>query len=204
VVEVEVSEEGQPDYEIKWPASWDFIEWNNELDDLISESDIMVYGSLAQRSPDSKRTIQRLLGRHNGTNIFDINLRPPFNDRRLITQSLERADILKLNEDELRWLEPDKAEEEALKTILKKYDLEAIILTKGAEGATLFRNNSTVSVASENVKVKDTVGAGDAFLAGAIYGIIHNKSPEEILKFANQLGGFVASNEGATPKLNVS
>lgn len=194
-------------YEIVEPVAWDFIETNNKLLDEIAKSDYLVYGTLAQRNPISRETIEELRS-FGKINIYDVNLRPPFNDIDVIEKSLTSADIVKMNNDELKqlasWFNLRQDFESSILDLVNKFNCSTVCVTKGNNGSAIFRENKFTQQESFKVEVKDTIGAGDSFLAALIHGIIKEQSNEEILKFSNAVGAYVASKEGAIPELDIN
>ena len=193
-------------YEIVEPVAWDFIEPNNILLEEIAESDYLVFGTLAQRNVISRKTIEQLRS-FGKINIYDVNLRPPFNDINVIEKSLKSADIVKMNEDELKqlvaWFNLRENFESGITDLANKFNCSTVCITKGNKGSAIFRNNKLTQQEGFNVKVKDTIGAGDSFLAALIHGIINEQTNEDILKFSNAVGAYVASKKGAIPELDI-
>ena len=205
LVDVNLEQNGIPVYDIKYPAAWDEIAWREEIQNQINNSDAVVFGTLAQRHKTSRESICRYLENTSAKKVLDINIRTPFDSPEVIRESLEMADILKLNEEELSRIGSGTISfEETLVKLQDRYRLECILLTLGARGAVMLRNGMFTRAEGINIKVADTIGAGDAFLAGAVSGILTGKADAEILAFANRLGAFVASRHGATPELKES
>ena len=202
-VSVDLDESGDPAYEIIEPAAWDFIEPADSLREVAEQGWGLVFGSLAQRNPQSRATIRKLW-ELDIRKIMDMNLRAPFVDRQVIEESLEIADFVKMNEEELRQLqdwyglshEPSKAVEQ----LAKKFYSSAICITRGANGARMFNNGNWYEHMGFPVDTKDVVGAGDAFLAALLRGLYLDMNENNILAFANAAGALVASRFGATPE----
>jgi len=205
-VGVSVYEKGIPDYNIFENVAWDYLEYNDSLDELAKQCDAVCFGSLAQRSAVSKNTIQKFLKntRPDGLKIFDMNLRQDFYDEETIDKSLVFCNVLKLNEEELNVLSQIYGygsrvyEYEILKKIKQKFDLRFVALTKGADGSLMMSDRESVFLTPENVKVVDTVGAGDAFTAGMAHGILHGFTLAKTNTFANKLASIICSTNGAT------
>jgi fructokinase len=121
---------------------------------------------------------------------------------------MEHADMLKLNLSELHlisgWFDDLNSDEEMVKLLQKKFNLKTIIVTKGGDGAMLFMNGAFYYHPGYNVKVVDTIGSGDSFLAAMISKLMDGTSPAETLDFASALGAFVASRTGACPGYEIS
>lgn len=193
-------------YEICEPVAWDFIEHSAELDKTANNSDFIVYGSLASRNKTSFETLLSIL-ENKGFKLMDVNLRPPYDKREIIEKLLHKTNVAKLNDEELDVIaawhsKSDVCETDKIKWLAYFYQLEMVCITKGRKGAVLLQNNKIYEHPGFRIKTEDTVGAGDAFLAGLIASIAENKSPEKSLAFACATGAFVASKKGATPEYN--
>ncbi len=207
LAEVEIDEEGIPTYTIHENTAWDFIQITDEIKQHVQESDYLMFGSLPFRNSTGD-TIKELLKDYEGKVIVDVNFRKPFYSEELIDEILHLADIVKFNRIEfgefLGWKNLDKDHEEALSWLAEEYNIETILLSRGEKGAYILHNGEIGKKGRYYVKVKDTVGAGDAFLAGAIYSIIKGKDAYDTACFANAIGAFVTSRNGATPNLDMS
>ena len=205
LAEVEIDREGIPSFEIHENTAWDFISVSDKLKEVVSDSDFLVFGSLIFRS-SSSRTIRKLLKNYKGKCVIDVNFRKPFYNEEIVNEVLDYADILKLNIEELnvisKWKDNERNEEDSLKWLSEEFDIETVLLSRGEKGAYIYSNGDLKKKGRYYVKVRDTVGAGDAFLAGAIYSLIKGESTHDIVCFANAIGAFVASRNGATPILD--
>lgn len=189
-------------YEIVKPAAWDYIQWTEDMGKALKNADALIFGTLAARSMESKATLDKLLETP-VLKIVDINLRAPFYSADLIEHLLTKANILKINEDELTLLAdfydlPSKMEA-ALEKLNELFDFDLICITLGSKGAALYQDGEIISHPGYPVTVKDTVGAGDAFLAGFVSRYLTNETPEKTLDFASALGALVATYSGGTP-----
>lgn len=193
-------------YDIVKPVAWDFISRNETLQQLVSESEYFVFGSLAARSDISKNTLFQLLEFAN-RKILDINLRPPHFTRKIVEELISKSDFLKINLAELElissWYFNYKNNSDKAKAIMEKLGISNMVVTLGAEGAVLFLDGKEYDHGGFKVKVKDTIGSGDAFLAGFISKWIENASPEKTLQYASTLGAFVAGKTGGCPEYSV-
>lgn len=190
-------------YEIVKPAAWDNIQWNEATALEVKRADAFVFGSLAAREPSSRETLFKLLS-IDTLKILDINLRQPYYSPELLEKLLLKSDILKINEEELTILAnyynlPDKMSQ-ALGKLTELFDIKMICVTLGAKGALLFTDDEIISHPGYPITVVDTVGSGDAFLAGFICKYLDKQSPEHILDYACALGALVATLSGGTPK----
>jgi fructokinase len=209
-VDVKLDETGQPDYIINKKVAWDYLTLNNDLEKLALKADAVCFGTLAQRSSKSKDTISKFLKLtgNDTMKIFDINLRQNFYSGKMIRQSLEDANILKLNSHELEILKDmlghsnDISEINLCKEIINDYDLELLCLTKGDRGSLILNRSDHFIHRGCKVEVADTVGAGDAFTAAMIVQYLKGKTLKEISNAANKLGSWVSSQRGATPAIS--
>ncbi len=205
-VVVQLDENHQATYTIKQPVAWDDIKLTEENTTAVKEADALVYCSLTCREEKSKKTILELL-ENAKTKIFDINLRAPFYSKSLIGELLAKADILKINEDEIVWVKESfgltgNTDEQLLKQLSSQFDIEIICLTLGDKGACVLKEGKLFKHAGYKVQVADTVGAGDAFLATFIACYLQGYPMETILDNACKVGAFVASQPGANPEYN--
>jgi fructokinase len=201
-VAVELDEERNPQYQIEEPVAWDYIQAADFLHERLKNAWGLIFGSLAQRNRITRDTIKELYAAQ-CRKIFDINLRPPFVDRSTIESSLNAADILKMNEDELHqlaaWFDLPGSMENAVRNLSQKFSCPIIAVTRGEYGAVLLYRNEWLNHSGYKIDVADTVGAGDAFTAALLVGIKSLKSAQDILAFANAAGAYVASKKGAIP-----
>ena len=201
-VSVSVVADGIPSYDIEQPAAWDAIELAEGVFERAEAARAIVFGSLAQRSPGSRETIRRLW-QADALQVFDVNLRPPFEDREVVRDSLAAADIVKLNEAELGrlagWFGCPADARRAAEALAERFGCATVCVTRGAEGAALLREGRWTEHAGFAVEVRDTVGSGDAFLAALLAGLLSGDDDGAVLGAANLLGAFVASRDGAVP-----
>ena len=193
-------------YDIVSPSAWDFISCDEQLIDLVKQSDYFIYGSLASRSTMSKKTLFQLL-ENASVKILDLNLRKPHYDKQILEELIQTATILKLNESELElitgWFSNYSGIEERVKIIAERFGIEHIVVTLGGDGVYMWMNNQSWWHKGYKVKVEDTIGSGDAFLAGLIHQIIKKAAPNDMLDFACKIGAFVATQKGACPQINL-
>lgn len=194
------------EYDIVQPVAWDFIDITEQLTETVSRASYFVCGSLAARSQHSRSTLYRLLDAAH-TKVIDINLRPPHVEKDILEHLLKQADILKLNDHELAliagWYISETKFEKQVAFLSDQFSIPTIIITKGANGAALYYKNTFYYHNGYKVIVADTIGSGDAFLAGFLSRHIENNQPEASLDFACKLGAFVASQKGACPPYDV-
>lgn len=194
------------EYDIVQPVAWDFIDATEELLRKVSQASYFICGSLAARSEHSRTTLYRLLEVAQ-TKVIDINLRPPHFEKSTLEYLFQQADILKLNDHELSlvagWYTNETNFEEQVTFLSNQFSIPTIIITKGANGAALYYNDIFYYHDGYKVTIADTIGSGDAFLAGFLSRIIQQQTPEASLEFACKLGAFVASQKGACPPYEV-
>jgi fructokinase len=207
-----VDGKGQASFVIAQPAAWDFMEWTAQWRDLARETDAVCFGSLAQRSPQSRETIRNFLRAtsQDAVRVFDVNLRGDFFSRELLEESMSLADIVKLNDEELpRIMElgghsndhdaGHGGEKSSAEKLLSLYDLEVVCVTRGNRGSLLVSKAGSSEHPGFHVKTADTIGAGDAFTAGLTHEYLHGASLDGMNEAANRVGAWVASQAGATP-----
>ncbi|MBU4200441.1 MAG: carbohydrate kinase [Verrucomicrobia bacterium] len=206
-VDVKVDADGKPRYIIHEHVAWDFIPWSEALRDLASKTDAVCYGSLAQRSEVSRKTIRAFLAATPPSclRVFDVNLRQEFFNREIIQDTLSLSNILKISDEELpvvaRLLAVNGEDEQVMKTLRSRYRLRLVALTRGAQGSVLVVPEGALTHSGVRVKVADTVGAGDAFTAGMVMGLLRGLDNERIHETANRLAAHVCSQPGATPTI---
>ena len=207
VVQVTLDEKGKPDYEICEGVAWDSIPLNTEMRIIAGKLDAVCFGSLCQRDPESRRTIRQLLAstRPEALRVFDINLRQNYHDAELIRDSIELANVLKLNDEEL----PVVAEVygfhgdefEVLRSVVQSCDLKLAALTRGAEGSVLMTPGGVSAGPAHPAEIVSTVGAGDAFTATLVMDVLAERPLDSINAHANAVAAYVCSKEGAVPVL---
>jgi fructokinase len=212
---VTVDANGNATYELVQPAAWDEIRVPAEALEAVSKARALIYGSLAGRSPYNLEQLDRLLAVKGPLKFFDVNLRPPFADLPLVVKLARRADVLKLNDGEVgqlaSWLRTGEMKHDtprdaaaitnACAIIAEATSASRICVTLAEEGAALWERGKLVTAPAPKVVVKDTVGAGDAFMAGLMVGLTRGTDPRKVLESACRLGAYVASHDGATPLL---
>lgn len=205
VVNISLNQNGSATYEIDYPVAWDKIHLTNSNIEIVKSSDALIFGSLACRDSITKNTLNSLLP-YAKYKVFDVNLRPPYYKMDLIMSLMKEADFIKCNDDELDELciflkFKSTSLENQILFLSKETNTNHICVTKGENGATLYFNNQFYKNKGYPVKVVDTVGAGDSFLATLIANLLSKKDPNNALKNACAVGALVASKEGANPKL---
>ncbi|GAA4326735.1 carbohydrate kinase [Mucilaginibacter gynuensis] len=195
-------------YEIISPVAWDFIAERDIADVKAARPKYVVYGSLASRNETTRNTLLNLL-EMDTIRVFDINMRPPFVSHELLESLLYQADIVKFNESELAMSQvlfkgSLDGELSRVRFIQKKFGVHEVIVTKGEFGASYYIGDEAYHIWGNEIKVKDTIGSGDSFLAAFLASHYLNESPKEILKNAVAMGGFVATQSGGCPSYTVA
>ncbi len=206
VVNVMINEKGNASYDIMYPSSWDKIALTNEMIKKVSESDVFIFGSLICRDEISRSTLFALLEKAK-YKVLDANLRAPYYTTAVLIELMSKADFIKLNDEELweisRKLDsPYHSFEQNIKFIAEKTNTKQVCVTKGAFGAVLYCNEKFYYNSGYLIKVIDTVGAGDSFLATLTARLLKGKSPQKSLNYACAVGALVAGHEGANPKIS--
>ena len=206
---------GQPEYTIHQPAAWDSMELSDEWVRLAERADAVCFGSLAQRSLESRQTIQTLAAQTTSRciRIFDVNLRTPFYSSEVIQESLELATVFKMNDAEVPLvlaLLGLSAEDDAsllslrqgAERLLSEFPtLQLIAITCGGNGSLLVTREEWHRHPGFPVKVVDTIGAGDAFTAALTHYLLRGAELSVLNEAGNRWGSWVASQSGAMPPL---
>jgi fructokinase len=224
-VKVEVDGKGTARYEIAKPVAWDFLEWTADWQELAKTADAVCFGSLAQRSENSRATIQRFVkaGSSRTLKVFDVNLRQAYYSQEVLAESMRLADIVKLNDEELPKImslcglpnqssnnskdrpsshpseHPSNHELSSAQQLIAAFGLKLVCITRGGRGSLLVRDGESSEHPGFRVRVADTVGSGDAFTAGLVHEYLHGASLALMNEVANLVGAWVASEVGAMP-----
>jgi fructokinase len=207
---------GQPHYTIHEPAAWDFMELSDEWVKLAERADAICFGSLAQRSLESRQTIQTLAAQTQAgsVRVFDVNLRAPFYSSEVVQESLELATVMKMNDAEvplvlgllgLQAFDPQApgALRAAAQRLLEEFPtLKMVAVTRGGAGSLLVSREAWHEHPGIPVKVADTIGAGDAFTAAMTHYLLRGADLATLNEAGNRWGGWVASQSGAMPDLD--
>jgi fructokinase len=205
VVNILLNDEGIPSYEIINEVAYDNITFDENLQKAtIQDSDLLYFGTLAQRGLVSRETINKIIDNSSAkVKFYDINLRKGLYNNEVIYNSLFFCNFLKLNEDELEYVAKEFISENNIEksiiSLSKKFSIPTICLTKGAQGSVLFHNEQFFEKKTKTQQVIDTVGAGDAFSAMMVYGFLQNKEPLDILEVSSEFALKVCMLEGAIP-----
>jgi len=206
VVHVMINEKGNASYDIHYPSSWDKIVPTKEMEEKVLAADVFVFGSLICRDEISRATLFSLLNKAK-YKVLDANLRAPYYTTEVLIELMLKADFIKLNDEELYEISqkldsPYNSFEQNIKFISERTNTKQICVTKGAFGAVLYYNEKFYYNSGYFIKVVDTVGAGDSFLATLIIRLLRGKSPQKALNYACAIGALVAGSEGANPDIS--
>lgn len=198
-------QEGKPTFDIVQDVAWDYIQLPDKLLDRASQARALVYGSLAQRSDHNRRNLQKLVQTcEKALKVFDVNMRPPFDQAKRMWELSKMADLIKMNDEELDKLLEEKVEHEALEEGVREFSersgCQQVCVTSGPRGAGLLLGEEWFWANGKQVEVKDTIGAGDSFLAALVKGLMDARdNPQKVLERSCRLAEFVATCSGATP-----
>lgn len=207
--------DGQPEYIIHQPAAWDAMELSDEWVQLAARADAICFGTLAQRSAASRQTIQTLAAETSSAcvRVFDVNLRTPFYTGEVLEESLELATVVKMNDLEvpqvlglLGMAAEERTDAAALKSgaesLLEEFPgVRLVAITRGGHGSLLVRRDEWHEHPGVQIKVADTIGAGDAFTAAMTHYLLRGASLRTLNEAGNRWGSWVASQSGAMPEL---
>ncbi|MDD6209393.1 MAG: carbohydrate kinase [Bacteroidales bacterium] len=196
---------GIPNYTIIEDVAWDHIPISESAVDLMKKANAVCFGTLAQRSPESRETISSLLSYvpEESLRFFDINIRQSYYSKELIEELLHVANVFKINDEELDLLRnmlglKGNTDDICLR-LIQDYSLRYLILTAGSAFSTIYTPNEQSTIPTPKVEVVDTVGAGDSFSGAFIHSILTGKSLQESHKKAVEIAAFVCTRSGAWP-----
>lgn len=203
-VEVSVDSSGVATYTFPDDVAWDFLAPASKAMDLARSVDAICFGTLAQRNSVSREAITALLSEADqALKIYDINLRQHFYSKDTIEASLDMADVLKINDEELAvvidMLSLPVDQREALETLISHYDLELAVLTRGAEGSLLISPEEVSDLPGQPTEIVDTIGAGDSFTAAMVIAFLAGKPLDEVNRYATTVAAYVCTHPGAMP-----
>jgi len=204
-VEVTLDARGVPTYNIMEDVAWDHIPFTPEMETLARRADAVCFGSLVQRM-GSRASVLRFLRatRPDCLKVFDINLRQHYYSREVLEESLQLADILKINDEEIRTvaglfgLSDDDAA--VCRALAARFGLRLVILTKGPEGSEIVTADAVIPQPAGEAVVVDTVGAGDAFTAAFVVSYLRGDSLADAQRLASDTAAYVCSCKGAMPQ----
>lgn len=204
-VQVSLDDAGVPTYTIVEDVAWDHIPFTPKMQDLASRADAVCFGSLVQRN-GSRASVLKFLEAvpASALKVFDINLRQHFYTPEILRKSLEIADVLKINDEEIVTLSEmfglGSDPREACRKLIGQYSLRFVLLTKGAQGSEVISPEEVIPQGVGKVDVVDTVGAGDAFTAAFTVAYLRGDSLADAQKLAGEVTAYVCSHKGAMPE----
>lgn len=201
--EVNLHSSQEVTFEISSNAAWDYIALNDKLNLIVDGTNYIVFGSLITRHQPSRDTLLHLLNLIPHT-IFDINLRKPFYSKEIIEALLKKAEIVKMNESELdiiaKWFNANGSQRSQMESLSDRFHLKTIIITAGAKGAFAYSNGDYVFGEPYKVPIADTVGSGDASLAGFLSTYMKGGNLQLSLEAGNKMGALIAQKQGGCPE----
>ncbi len=206
-VSIALDPDGKPAYTIHEPVAWDALSHADSLTRLARRTDAVCFGSLAQRSEASRKTIHAFLQATSNAalRIFDVNLRQDFYSKEIIDESLRLANILKLSDEELpvlaKMFRLSGSVAEQLEVLRERFGLRLVAYTRGAAGSLLLSPDEVSDHPGCPGDAINSVGAGDAFTAALCMGLLNGDNLDETNEHANRVATFVCSQDGATPIL---
>ena len=220
-VQVTLSGNGIPQYDICLGVAYDNIPWTPAIEEIAKNARAVCFGSLAQRTAVTRNTVHQFLDtmpKLGTLKVFDINLRQNWYSKDVIEESLNRCNVLKLNDEEISLVseildldpvaQPTDENplqlvdfEDQCRDIMRIYDLQMIILTCGTNGSYVFHADGVSFQPTPKVKVADTVGAGDSFTGSFVACVLNGKPIAQAHETAVKVSAFVCSQNGAMPKI---
>ncbi len=193
-VDVKLDAHKVPSYHFALDTAYDHIPKPETLPEAV---DLFCFGTLAQRNEISRHTLRMLLARNKARIFYDVNLRQNFHSKEILADSLEAAQMAKINEEEFPYLVKLFGLENSLEALARRFKLETIILTLGAAGCRIRHGISEFNAPPQPAKVVSTVGAGDAFSAAFLYTLLTGGTPEEAAEAGNRLAARTTEIPGA-------
>lgn len=197
---------GNPDYKIEDNSAWDHIQFDTIQSKIAQDLDAICFGTLAQRNPVSQNAILKILKSAPPTclRVFDVNFRQDHYHPKMVEQSLDLANAVKMNEGEFLEIATmfsfSKNHKKGLGYMIREFDLKFGIITLGENGAVMANQDHFCSYSPKSkIEIKSTVGAGDAFTAATVMGWLDQKPLELIIQKASDLATFVCSHLEAVP-----
>ena len=206
-VDVTIDEYGSPDYIIHESTAWDNIELSSEQKDILRSTkvDALAFGTLAQRSEKNRKTLEEVFSLIQPRHVlYDVNLRQDYYQADWIRKSMDRASIIKVNDEEAVTLskvlfQADLTEQQFCERVVHSFSPRVVVVTRGGEGVACHDGCTFTEIPGKKVEVVNTVGSGDGFAAGFLFAALEGAGWTEAAEFANNIGGYVATQPGAIP-----
>ena len=206
---VNLDQMGNPSYKIDEESAWDHIIFDEKMRNICQLLDSVCFGTLVQRGSNSKRALKKILDSTtlNCLMVFDVNFRQEFYNKEIIKLSLERADIVKMNQLEFYQIANlvciSQEWKKGALSLIHEFDLKLVIITLGQNGSIMVtKDDYIIHTPENNVNVLSTVGAGDAYTASVVFGWLNKKPLDEIVIEATNLASHVCGFMGAIPSLD--
>lgn len=209
-VHVTIDSAGVPSFRIVQNVAYDYIEATPELLSLAASAQCICFGTLIQRSHISRATLHAMLdAAPRALKVLDLNLRKECFNREIISESIRRAHILKLNEDEAGYVAAQFSLPNTLhgfaRFVVEEMKRQACIITRGANGIIATNNKGElIERPGHQVEAFDTVGCGDAVTAGFVHCFLENRPLAYCCDFANALGALVAQTRGGMAPIKMA
>lgn len=204
-VAVSLDRTGSLTYQIREHAAWDHVGPTTEARSLAAQAHAICFGTLGQRAPTSRQTCRELVAACPGLRVFDCNLRQGYWSLPVVEESLRLANVFKLNSEELETLAPLLGlrgdDEQRMRALADRYGLRAVALTRAAAGSALLLDAALAGHGGSPVDVVDTVGAGDAWCAALVMGILRGHDAQRIATHAQSVASFTCTRRGAMVEL---
>lgn len=208
-VDVTLDEQGVPQYDIREGVAWENIPFTPEIEELAKHTVTLCFGTLAQRGTRTRETIEAYIAamHEECVKVCDMNLRGNYYSAEVVESSLRLADMVKVNKDELvevcRLVGIEFTDQHTVaRTLIDNYELDILVVTCGTGGSFIYCQDENAScLPTPQVEVVDTVGAGDAFTAVFVSGMLGGLEVRWAHALAVEAAGYVCTQAGATPDL---
>lgn len=205
-VKVELDEDGVPRFHIRENVAYDFLDLKRRTPSGPDGARLIYFGSLIQRTEAGRVQVHDFLKDYgNGVTRFcDVNMRPPHVNIRAITESLEAADLLKLNDQELfdigQALDGPSHVDAAAAWLMDRFAIQVIALTRGSRGSRFYGAGSPIDCPTDSETViVDTVGAGDGYASILAAGYVNGVNWTTTVDQASRLAARICTIPGAVP-----
>lgn len=203
-VDAAIDAHGVATYTFPDNVAWDFLAFADATLALATSADAICFGTLAQRSAMSRTAMYSLLdAAPQALKVYDINLRQDFHTPDRIRASLDRANVLKINDDELAFITPEfglpASEQDALGALVNTYDLTLAVLTRGDKGSLIVTPDGISDQPGKPAEVVDTIGAGDSFTAAMVLAHLNGLPLDTVNDYAATVAAHVCAQAGAMP-----
>ena len=202
---VSLDQMGNPSYDIKENVAWDHIVFDEAQKNIAQSLDAICFGTLAQRNPKTQKALFKTLNitPPHCLKVFDVNFRQEYYDRETVKMNLERANIVKMNQQEFNEISLmfyiSRDTEKGILSLIDEFDLKLVIITLGEKGSIMATKKDYISYTpTRKIKIKSTVGAGDAYTAAVVMGWLNQKPLNQIIREASDLAANVCGYYGGS------